>query len=92
MNEEQEAKAKRISRRRIHNFISWFLIWPITFVISFFAFWIIVLCTILNIYMLTDDNIEVVVTICSVVIVLSGITASQISKRYRQAMNSAEEN
>ncbi len=42
--------------------------------------------------MLTDDNIEVVVTICSVVIVLSGITASQISKRYRQAMNSAEEN
>ncbi len=89
MNEEQETKAKRISRRRIHNFISWFLIWPITFVISFFAFWIIVLCTILNIYMLTDDNIEVVVTICSVVIVLSGITASQISKRYRRAMEKA---
>jgi len=88
---EQEVKEKRISRRRIHSFISWFLVWPITFVISFFAFWVIVLCTILNPYMLTDDNVEVVVTVCSVVIVLSGITASQISKRYRQKMKALEQ-
>ena len=87
----KKVKEKRISRRRIHSFISWFLVWPITFVISFFAFWVIVLCTILNPYMLTDDNVEVVVTVCSVVIVLSGITASQISKRYRQKMKALEQ-
>lgn len=39
---EQEAKEKRIARRRRDNFIVWFLVWPIAFSISaFVAAWIL---------------------------------------------------
>ena len=81
---EQEAKEKRITRRRTDNFIVWFLVWPIVFSISF-----LLVAGIIKLFSMDNNIVEIRILVSALAACFS---AWWFGNMYRQKMKEVEQN